>query len=150
MSEIKIEKEFIDNGFGFPVLIHDVEMIQIRGEWLPKINYAKLANNVLKELVIKKSRLTGNELRFIRLKFEMNLEDFAKRFYVSHPAVIKWESKKDMQTNMNWSTEKDIRLFIYNKLLNEDNFKDIYDQLEIEAKKESIQSFIDIKEPVFV
>lgn len=150
MRNTKIVTEYIDNGFGFPVLIHNVTMVEIRGEWLPKINYAKLANNVLKELVIKKSRLTGNELRFIRLKFEMNLEDFAKRFYVSHPAVIKWENKKDMQTNMNWSTEKDIRLFIYNKLLNEDNFKDIYNQLEIEAKKESIQSFIDIKEPVFV
>ena len=150
MSEIKIEKEFIDNGFGFPVLIHDVEMIQIRGEWLPKINYAKLANNVIKELVIKKSRLTGNELRFIRLKFEMNLEDFGKRFYVSHQAVMKWENTKNSPTKMNWATEKDIRLFIYNKLTDK-GLLEIYNKLEKKPDSKTIQdSKLDIKESVFV
>ena len=95
MRNTKIVNEYTEDRFGFPVLIHNVTMVEIRGEWLPKINYAKLANNVLKELVIKKSRLTGNELRFIRLKFEMNLEDFGKRFYVSHQAVMKWENTKN-------------------------------------------------------
>ena len=150
MRKTKIEKEFIDIGFGFPVRIHNAKMVEIRNEWMLEINYVKLANTVLKALANKKSKLTGNELRFIRLKFEMTLEEFAKRFYVSHPTVIKWESKKDMPTNINWSTEKDIRLFIYTKLLNQDNFLEFYNKLETKAKKDTKQSFIDIKEFEYV
>lgn len=150
MRKTKIVTEYIENRFGFPILIHNVKMVEIRNEWMPEINYANLKEKVLRLLASKPTLLTGNELRFIRTSFEMTLEDFAKRFYVSHPAVIKWESKKDMPTNMNWSTEKDIRLFIYTKLLNQDNLKEIYNQLETKAKKDTKQSFIDIKELEYV
>lgn len=150
MRNTKIVTEYTENRFGFPVLIHNVTMVEIRGEWLPKINYVKLANDVLKALVLKPSKLTGNELRFIRLRFEMTLEDFGKRFYVSHQAVMKWEDTKDSPTKMNWSTEKDIRLFIYKKLTDK-GLLEIYNKLEKKPDSKTIQDTqLDIKEALFI
>lgn len=114
--EKKIKKIHIDNGFGFPVKLLNVPMIKIRGEWTPSINYKLLAKIVLKELCEKEQKLTGNEVRFIRQYLEMNLLDFAKRFVVTHPCVLKWEATMNKPTGMNWATEKDIRLFTLSKL----------------------------------
>ena len=47
----------------------------------------------------------------------MDLKTFGKRFGdVAHSAVIKWEKTGDDFSNMNWATEKDIRLAITDKL----------------------------------
>jgi len=113
--ETKTQKEFIDTGFGFPIRILNVPMVRVRGIWTPKLNYNELADAVLFALSSKGSRLSGNEIKFIRTHFEMTLQAFAKRFSVSHVAVLKWEKMKDSPTIMNWATEKDIRLFILEK-----------------------------------
>lgn len=105
-------EEFIDTGFGFEVKLLNVPLLKIRGEWTPKINYNNLALQVLRALAHKMSRLTGDEIHFIRTHFEMTLQEFAKRFYVTHVAVMKWEKTKKSSTGMNWTTEKDIRLSI--------------------------------------
>jgi hypothetical protein len=114
--EAKIQKEFIDTGFGFPVRLLNVPMVKVRGTWTPKLNYNALADTVLYTLSNKPSRLTGNEIKFIRTYFEMTLQQFAERFTVSHVAVLKWEKMKDSATSMNWATEKDIRLCIVDRL----------------------------------
>lgn len=110
--ETKIQKEFIDMGFGFPIRLMNVTMVKARGVWTPKVNYNELAVMVLRALAHKPSRLTGNEVRFIRTHFEMTLQEFAKRFCVTHVGVMKWERTKDNSTVMNWTTEKDLRLFV--------------------------------------
>lgn len=112
----KIQKEFVEMGFGFPVRLFNVPMVKVRGIWTPKLNYNGLADAVLFALGDKRSRITGNEIRFIRTHFEMTLQDFAKRFSVSHVAVLKWEKSGDRPTSMIWATEKDIRLFIIDRL----------------------------------
>lgn len=114
--ETKIQKGFVDTGFGFPVRLRNVLMVKVRGAWTPKINYNHLAEAVLNSLAFKPSRLTGAEIRFIRTHFQMTLQKFAKRFSVTHVAVIKWEKAKNHPTVMNWPTEKDIRLFLLSKL----------------------------------
>ena len=76
----------------------------------------QLNDAVLKALVLKSGFLTGNEIHFIRLHFEMTLENFGRRFGVTHQAVMKWENTKDQITKMNWFTEKDIRLFVYKQI----------------------------------
>lgn len=129
MKKTKIEKDYIETRYGFPVIIHNVPMVEKRGEWVAQINYAQLNNAVLKSLALKSGLLTGNEIHFIRLHFEMTLENFGKRFGVTHQAVMKWENSKDKPTKMNWFTEKDIRLFIY-KQLTEKGFSKVYDKLE--------------------
>lgn len=50
--------------------------------------------------------------QFVRQSFEMTLQEFGKRFDVSHVAVLKWEKSGDKLTPMAWSMEKDLRLFI--------------------------------------
>lgn len=114
--ETKIQKEFVDTGLGFPVRLRNAPMVKVRGTWTPKINYNHLAEAVLHSLAFKPSRLTGSEIKFIRTHFEMTLQEFAKRFCVTHVAVIKWERSKDQPTVMTWTTEKDVRLFILSKL----------------------------------
>lgn len=108
--EKKNQKVFIDEGFGFPIKLLNVPMIKVRGKWTPNINYDLLTDVVLEALCWKPAKLTGNEIKFIRHYFEMTLIEFAKRFYVTHAGVIKWEKVKERPTGMTWTTEKDIRL----------------------------------------
>ena len=129
--EQKIKRSHIDLGSGFPVKLLNVPMTKVRGEWTPAINYNLLAKVVLKELCEKDSKLTGSEVHFIRQHFEMTLQQFAKRFGVTHPAVLKWETIKNKSTGMNWATEKDIRLFVLLKLSSKSSeIVDLYNFLE--------------------
>ena len=115
--ERKVQKTFVDNGFGFPVHLVNVPMVKVRGHWTPDIDYNKLAKAVLQAIAHKPSRLTGAEIHFVRQHFGLTLQQFAKRFGVSHVAVIKWEKNLGRVTVMNWATEKDIRLFVLLKLV---------------------------------
>lgn len=135
MKREKIKKTFIDRGFGFAVKLLNVPMIEIRGIWTPNIDYNLLAEGVLRALCEREGRLTGNEVRFIRLHYEMTLQEFAKRFSVSHAAVIKWEKMKNRPTAMNWASEKDLRLFLLSKLSKKArDLTNLYQKLEIEKK----------------
>lgn len=116
----KIVKEYTDCGFGFPVILHRVPMIKAFGQWIPDINYKQLERGLLLALVHKPSRLTGSEVRFIRHYFKLTLQEFGERFDVRHTAVLKWEKAKDAPTRMDWSTEKDIRLYTVDQLLPEE------------------------------
>jgi len=126
----KIIAKYIDRGFGFPVILEQVPMVQVRGKWTPAINYNHLARAVLRQLAGLDGRLTGHQVRFIRLHFDMTLQAFAARFGVSHVAVLKWEQRENKPTGMTWSTEKDIRLFIYQHLSGQPReFLQLYQQL---------------------
>jgi DNA-binding transcriptional regulator YiaG len=117
MKKKKIQKSYIDNGFGFPVQIVNAPLLQVRGSWSLDLNFEKYERAVLMALAHKPSRLTGSEIKFIRNYYEMNLKNFGERFgNVAHSAVIKWEKFTDSPTNMNWACEKDIRLFIISEI----------------------------------
>ena len=138
----KIQKSFTDTGLGFPVRLFNVPMIKVRGKWTPNIDYNRLTEVVLHALCEKPVRLTGNEVRFIRLHFEMNLQEFAERFAVSHPAVIKWEKTKSEPTGMNWASEKDLRLFVLTKIsVQAEDLAHLYQKLEQSkaVRKQTIQ-----------
>ncbi len=130
-QKTKIQKSFVDYGFGFPVVLLDVPMIEVQGKWTPHLNYKKYANAVLEALAHKPARLTGNEIKFIRHKFEMTLQEFAKRFgQKSHQAVMKWEDFGDKPTSILWPTEKDIRLAIIHSVQKSaSKFVELYDEL---------------------
>ena len=135
MTDTKIEKRFVYDGFGFALVLHDVPMIKIRGAWTPKLDYNKLARVVILALARKAARLTGHEIYFIRHYFEMTLETFGKRFDVSHPAVHKWEGAGNKVPSLKWPVEKDIRLFILDRLhVRPTEFKGAYESLREEAK----------------
>lgn len=138
MPEMKIQKRFVYEGFGFPVVLRNVPMIEVRGVWTPKLDYNKLASDMVLALAHKPARLTGSEIRFIRLHFEMTLERFGRRFDVSHPAVRKWEAAGQRAPGLKWPVEKDIRLFILDQLdVRPQEFKGAYESLREGAKVSS-------------
>ena len=114
--ERKIQKRYLDHGLGFPVVLLNAPLVRVRGQWALHVNYNDYQKAILHLLAHKPTRLTGNEVKFVRTFFEMTARAFAERFSVKHPAVLKWEGKGDVSTQMTWSTEKDIRLFILDEL----------------------------------
>ena len=145
----KVQKVYEDHGFGFRVTLLNVPMIEVRGEWVPDVNQKRLQTSVLDALCVKPARLTGHEVRFIRHCFEMTLEEFGRRFYVTHPAVKKWEGKGSHPTGMMWATEKDIRLYILSKhSAHKNNFKafvEAYLNLEHEQSGEKHPLKVDVE-----
>jgi transcriptional regulator with XRE-family HTH domain len=94
------------------------------------VDYNVLGRDVLLALARKPGRLTGNEIRFIRHQFEMSLAAFGARFDVTHPAVLKWERAGDKSAALKWPVEKDLRLFILDRLrVRASVFKELYESL---------------------
>lgn len=113
----KIVENYIYDGLGFPVELNNVEMYYIEDDWHPRIDALKVANDVIKKLAVQKTRLTGNQIRFIRSYFSMPLREFGEKVvHESHGAVRKWEQKGNSSTNMNANTEHEVRLYIIEKL----------------------------------
>ncbi len=112
----KIAKAFEYDGLGFPIMLLNVPLVNIRGIEVPDINYNILQKNVLLALCQKLTPFSGNEVRFIRQFFEMNYTEFAKTFGVTHAGVIHWEQSKNNRAKINPSTELYIRLYILDYL----------------------------------
>jgi len=144
--EKKIVAELKDKGFGFTIVLENVPMLKVRGEWTPYINYNNLARSVLACLVELDGRLSGNQIKFIRQHFELTLQTFAARFGLSHPGVLKWEKSGDKPTGMTWSTEKDIRLFVQKELEGSaKSFLALYAQLETIVPEKSGKVRVDVE-----
>ena len=111
--QTKIEQIFLYEGLGFPIELENVEMINLSGEWLPKIDVHQVADEAIKKLATQESRLTGNQIKFIRSYFSMPLREFGEKVvHETHTAVSKWEKKGNDITSMNENTEQVLRLFI--------------------------------------
>lgn len=129
----KVQKKFIYEGFGFPIVLINVPMMKVMGVWTPQINYNKLQRNLLIALAHKPFPLTGNEMRFIRKYFEMNMEVFGKIFGVTHVAVSKWESKGNKIAKIGPTTEFCIRLFVVDSLKVKDKeFRQVYREVNVQ------------------
>lgn len=113
----KIVKNYTYTGLGFPIALHNVEMVKFEKKLHPKIDARKIADSAIKALVAQESRLTGNQIRFIRSYFSMSLRDFAKVVNESHAAVKKWEDFSNEPTNMDLNIEVMLRLYIYNQVI---------------------------------
>lgn len=145
--ERRIKDRWIYHGFGFPVTLRHVPMIRLRGAWTPDVNYEHLQNALLAALTAKESALTGAEIRFIRHALGMTLQAFARRFDVTHPAVMKWEKAGQAPTGMGWTTEKDIRLLVASHLEPKpERFIRIYRELESRPKGKPSPLKIDLTE----
>ena len=98
-------------------------------------NYNRIAKSLLFAMTSHPARLTGGEIRFIRHYFKLTLKQFATRFGVTHPGVIKWEKSGAAPAAMAWGTEKDIRLFVLDKLgVSAKKITETYRSLEKQAK----------------
>jgi DNA-binding transcriptional regulator YiaG len=111
--ESKVVESFLYEGLGFPIELENVEMININDEWAPKIDVRRVADAAIKKLATQETRLTGNQVKFIRSYFSMPLREFSgKVVHATHTAVNKWEKAGNDSTNMNENTEQVLRLYI--------------------------------------
>ncbi len=120
MPKQKIEKEFFYLGLGFPIVLRNVPMIQLRGIWTPNIDLNILQKFALLALAHQPTDLTGNQIRFIRLWLNLTQTAFGKLLGVTHPAVIKWEKAENHSSKMSLSTQRELRLYILDHLLSKD------------------------------
>lgn len=113
----KTVKNYTYEGLGFPIKLQNVVMLFIDGEWHPKLDVRKIADNAIKELPFQKERLTGNQVKFIRTYFEMSLRAFANQVVnESHTAVAKWEKLGSKTTNMDINIEIMLRLYVHEQV----------------------------------
>lgn len=131
----KTEKKLIYTGLGFPVELRNVEMVEFDGEWHPKIDVRKVADAAIEALVSQESRLTGNQVKFIRSYFSMSLRKFGTDVVKeSHAAVKKWEDTRDKTTNMDLNIEIMLRLYVFDKIIlpkkQENDFHEQYKRLQ--------------------
>lgn len=144
--QTKIQKKYIDHSLGLPIIILNAPMIKVRGIWALNVNYNKYQEAVLNLLTYKPTKLTGSEVQFIRKYFQMKVRAFAERFSITHSAIIKWEKKKDNATQMAWTTEKDIRLFVLDELKKRaTELQKLYRTLKKEVKETSKPLKIDME-----
>lgn len=146
-----IELSYIYNGFGFPVILHNVPMTKVRGIWTPNIKLNRLEKIVLLLLTHHPVELTGNQIRFIRHFMEMSQRSFSQLFGVTHAAIVKWEKSHDKPAKMQITTQIAIRLHVLDNLIKDDRdfrmayhaitslvFHSIAEPLEIDTQKDLI------------
>ncbi len=132
-------KNFSYEGLGFPIQLKNVELFEIDGEWYPKIDVKKVADAAIEALAYQESKITGNQVRFIRSYFSMPLRKFGKEVvHESHAAVDKWEKSDDQITSMNDNTEYVLRLYIIEKI----QAKTKKQKEEFFSKYQEIRSFV--------
>ncbi|MCH7911240.1 MAG: hypothetical protein IIB38_16700 [Candidatus Hydrogenedentes bacterium] len=116
METRKVATNYPYEGLGFPIVFEKVSLARVGKRWVPDIDYDAIIPVVLDTLARFPFYLTGNQIRFIRLHYDMTLKAFAERFGVRHSAVVRWEKRENKSTSMGWGTEKDIRLFVLGNL----------------------------------
>lgn len=128
----KVQKNLIFESLGFPIVLTNVPMVEIRGELVPDISYNKLQKAVLLHLCYKKTPLTGNEIKFIRKYLELTTKEFGYIFGYTHSAVLKWENQEDHIARMSPTAEFYLRIYALEHIQKEKSaLKDLYNTIHI-------------------
>lgn len=109
-KEKRIQEEYVDYKFGFPVVLRNVEMRKVRDFWCPNINQNVLRDLILLALVMREGPLTGNHVHFIRRSLKDTMVGFAEKLGVRHSTVKKWEEKEDEPAGTNQSNDLSMRM----------------------------------------
>ena len=148
MTKQKIEKEFIYQGLGFPVVLKNVPMVQLHGVWTPDLDYNTLQKVVLVALAHHPADLTGNQIHFIRVWLGLTQIQFGKLLGVTHPAVVKWEKTKNKPSKISLSTQRELRLYLLDHLLSKDeDFRKAFKIIISVTKYKSIARALEVDVP---
>lgn len=128
-------KELVYEGLGFPIIIKNANVLEFRGEILPKVDHAELEKKVFEILVEQKQKMTGAQMQFVRGFMKKSQKEFSKDLgFSSHTTISSWEKTGNKATGMSPSVELAVRLLMSDYLSNPemvtDNFKDILRGLE--------------------
>jgi len=108
----KVQECFEDYGCGFLVFLQNVPMIYVREAWTPDIDYNKLQEEVVRALAHKPSRLTGNQLKFIRFSLTISVQEWSWIFGLTTDEVVTYEHAGDDIPPMSSLIDRELRLFI--------------------------------------
>ncbi len=98
---------------GFPIVLIDPPMVEVRGERIPDVNLRDLQRVVFQQLITKPARLTGAEVRFIRKYKRLRQSELAEVLNkAGHSIVSQWEAREDEPTGMDYNTEVLLRLWM--------------------------------------
>ncbi len=98
---------------GFPILLVDPPMVEVRGEQVPEVNLKALQEFAFRLLVVKPARLTGAEVRFVRKYLRLRQADLARVLNMAnHSVVSQWDSREDEFTGMEYNTEVLLRVWM--------------------------------------
>ncbi len=124
---MKTEKKILRyEGLGFPVNLIGFPTKKIDDAEVPDYNMNDLMRLAFEALIIKKSRLTGAELKFVRNYLGETQAELARNVNAQHhSSVCGWEKKWSMPTGMDTNTEVVLRLYML--LHTKSKLKKIYD-----------------------
>jgi DNA-binding transcriptional regulator YiaG len=98
---------------GLPVLLVDPPMTEANGQQVPDINMQALQDAVFQMLIGSRTRLTGDQIRFIRKHVRWRQADFAELLNMAnHSIVSHWESRQDEFSGMDYNTEVLLRIWM--------------------------------------
>lgn len=103
-------EKYVEESLGFPVILLNVPMKRLRGEWLPDIPLNEFQRVVIWLLAHMTVAMTGRQIRFVRHWMQKTQQEFAAMLDVTHAAVSKWEHKGHEPSGMAKPTEVLLRL----------------------------------------
>ena len=109
-------KNYLFEGFGFPVIFKELPAIKLRGEIIPDIDFSLIAPALIKFICMQQAEpLSGYQVRFFRSALGLTIRDFAKLVGVRHPSVIRWEKHKNHSAQIEAHIEIVIRILMIKK-----------------------------------
>jgi DNA-binding transcriptional regulator YiaG len=103
-------KTFKFNGFGFPIILLNAATKVENGEEILDVNLNRIQDMLFHALLLKPSRLSGAEVKFLRHYLELTQEAFSKTVKVERSLISKWESRDLKATGMSSHVEMFLRL----------------------------------------
>lgn len=114
----KIKKTYTFSGFGFDVLLHNVEVKEAHGEEYPDININEVKLLTAKELLKSRERLTGKKLKFLRTFLKISYQTLSDIVDIPASTLRLWEEKGAEATGMSAAQERQMRIFTIESILN--------------------------------
>ena len=117
---MKTLKTYIFKGFGFDVLLKDVNVKSVDGEEYPDINMNELKTDTAKALLTNKQCLTGHQLKFLRTYLKMSFDEVSEKIHIPASTLRSWENKGTDFTGFGLEQEKAFRILAINQILEQE------------------------------
>lgn len=109
-------KNYLWNGFGFPVIFEELPAIKLRGELVPDIDFSKVAPDLIKFICSEQELpLSGNQVKFFRHALNFSMRDYAKLIGVTHVSLMRWEKRKNHPAKIEAHIEIVLRILMLKK-----------------------------------
>jgi DNA-binding transcriptional regulator YiaG len=113
----KLQKQYIFTGFGFDVILHNVEIKESHGETYPDINLNEVKILTAKELVKSREKLTGKKIKFLRTFLKLSYINLSEIVDVPASTLRSWEEKGNEVTGLTDAEERQLRVTVIDSIL---------------------------------